>query len=270
MKSWWGKAIGGLLGFGMGGGIGAVIGVVLGHQYDVGVGEFRKRPPLGSDDSQESLAVQEVFFKACYSLMGHLAKADGRVSEAEIRIARSIMHKMQLSPEQVREAIKLFNLGKSSTFPLDEVTKGFRDDCGDREDLFRALMELEMQVALANGRVHPSVRQLLWKICVHLDISRVELAQIEAVVRAQNAFSRRRQDRMDKVDTVHGAYKVLGVSEYATDKEIKTAYRRLMNRYHPDKLVAKDLPQATMDQAKEKTRQIRTAYDTVKEVRGMR
>lgn len=255
---------------GVGGGIGALIGVLLGHQYDIGIGESWNRKPLGADDEEQSLATQEVFFKACFSILGCLAKADGRVSEAEIRVTRSIMHKMKLTPEQVKEAIKLFNLGKSSTFPLDEVTKGFRDDCRDRPDLFRALMEIQMQAALADGRIQSEVRQVLWRICVHLDISRVELAQIEAVVRTQNAFSRRRQDRIEKADTVQGAYKVLGVSEHATDKEIKIAYRRLMNQYHPDKLVAKDLPESMMNAAKEKTRQIRTAYDAVKGARGMR
>jgi len=271
VTNWLGKLIGGVLGFGMGGGVGALIGVVLGHQYDVGIGEsLRRRRPLSVDDEEESLATHEVFFKACFSIMGHMAKSDGRVSEAEIRVARSVMHKMKLTPEQVKEAIKLFNLGKSLTFPLDEVTKGFRDDCGDRHDVFRSLMEVQMQVALADGRMHSTVRQTLWRVCLLLDISRVELAQIEAVVRAQNAFSRRRQDRLYKVDTVQGAYRVLGVNEQATDKEIKTAYRRLMNQHHPDKLVARDLPESAMNVAKEKTREIRSAYDTVKEARGMR
>lgn len=271
MKSWWGKLVGGALGFGMGGGVvGALIGVVLGHQYDIGIGESLRRKPIGGSDGEESLATQEVFFKACFSVMGNLAKSDGRVSEAEIRVARLVMHKMQLTPEQVKEAIKLFNLGKSQTFPLDEVVKGFRDDCSDRHDVFRSLVEVQMQLALADGRMHPKVRQVLWRICVHLDVSRVEFAQIEAVVRAQNAFSRRRQDRLQKADTVQGAYTVLGVSDQATEKEIKTAYRRLMNQYHPDKLVAKDLPESAMNVAKEKTREIRAAYDAVKEARGIR
>ena len=271
MKSWLGKLVGGALGLGMAGPVGALIGVVLGHQYDMGIVEtLRRRRPLDVDDEEESLATQEVLFKACFSIMGHVAKSDGRVSEAEIRVARSVMHRMKLTAEQVKEAIKLFNLGKGPSFPIDEVAKGFRDDCRGRHDVFRSLMEVQMQIALADGGMHAKVRHLLWRICQYLDISRVELAQIEAVVRAQNAFSRRRQDRLEKADSVVGAYRVLGVSEQATDKEIKTAYRRLMNQYHPDKLVAKDLPESAMNVAKEKTRQIRTAYDAVKEARGMR
>ena len=54
-------------------------------------------------------------------------------------------------------------------------------------------------------------------------------------------------------------YKVLGVSEDATDEEIKKAYRDLVRKYHPDKYV--DNPLA--DVASEKMKEINAAYDTI-------
>jgi DnaJ like chaperone protein len=63
------------------------------------------------------------------------------------------------------------------------------------------------------------------------------------------------------------AYGVLGVTENATDAELKKAYRRLMSQHHPDKLVAKGLPEEMMRIAKEKTQEIQTAYDKVKKSR---
>ena len=56
----------------------------------------------------------------------------------------------------------------------------------------------------------------------------------------------------------------------ASDAEVSKAYRRLMNQNHPDKLVAKGLPESMMKAAEEKTRQIRAAYDAIREARGMR
>ena len=62
---------------------------------------------------------------------------------------------------------------------------------------------------------------------------------------------------------------MLGVSPDASDDDVKRAYRRLMNRHHPDKLVAKGLPEEMMRAATEKTREIKAAYDRVKEARGL-
>jgi DnaJ like chaperone protein len=66
------------------------------------------------------------------------------------------------------------------------------------------------------------------------------------------------------------AYQVLGVTSSASDAEVTKAYRRLMNQNHPDKLVAKGLPESMMKAAEEKTRSIRAAYEVICEARGLK
>ncbi len=66
------------------------------------------------------------------------------------------------------------------------------------------------------------------------------------------------------------AYKALGIAADATDKEVKTAYRRLMNQHHPDKMASKGLPESMLEVAKEKTREIRSAYEQLRDHRGIR
>ena len=64
--------------------------------------------------------------------------------------------------------------------------------------------------------------------------------------------------------TLTQAYKILGVNKGSSEAEIKKAYRRLMSQHHPDKLVAKGLPDEMIALATEKTQEIRKAYDLIK------
>ena len=71
--------------------------------------------------------------------------------------------------------------------------------------------------------------------------------------------------RVDSVATE--AYKVLGVPQSASDAEVKKAYRRLTNQHHPDKLVAKGMPEEMVKLANEKTQEIRRAWERIRDHR---
>ncbi len=197
--------------------------------------------------------------------MGHLAKVDGRVSEEEIRVARRIMHAMHLGPEQVKAAIACFTRGKQSRFPLQQRMRELASRVGSRRDLARAFVEIQLQAAVGGGDVDPGKRRLLGEVAGALGVSPAELAQIEALLRGQAGNS----GRNDIVD-LDAAYRALGVAPDASDSAVKTAYRRLMSQHHPDKLVARGLPQSMMSIAQEKTREIRAAYDRIKESRNLK
>ena len=66
------------------------------------------------------------------------------------------------------------------------------------------------------------------------------------------------------------AYAILGVPADAGDDEVKRAYRRMMSQHHPDKLVAKGLPEEMMKIATQKTQEIKAAYDRIKSERADR
>ncbi|MDX1380596.1 MAG: DnaJ domain-containing protein [Xanthomonadales bacterium] len=66
------------------------------------------------------------------------------------------------------------------------------------------------------------------------------------------------------------AYAQLGLTRQATDADVKRAYRKLVSQYHPDKLVARGLPEEMMEVAKTRVREINTAYDRIKAARGFK
>lgn len=267
--SWAGKIIGGLLGLVVFGPLGMILGVLIGHQFDVGLSRSSQGWDLRTGFA-DPRRIRESFFRTTFLVMGHIAKADGRVSEGEIRAARSVMHQMRLPPEHVREAINLFTHGKQRNFPLDQALQDFRRTCHHRDDLCRAFVEIQVQAALAADSLNAAERDVLWRVCQALGITRVQLAQIEALVRLQQGLHRGARARSGSLTPLVDSYKVLGVEAQASDAEIKKAYRRLINQHHPDKLVARGLPESMMEVAEEKTRQIRGAYERIKEARGMR
>jgi DnaJ like chaperone protein len=252
--------LGGMLGFFAGGWL--VRQIQLGLNTSPGTGGFA----FGGNARQR----QQVFFESFFLAMGHLAKADGRVSEEEIQAARSTMHRWRLRPEDVRVAIELFSRGKSAEFPLESQMARLAAACQGQPQLIRAFLENLLEMPLSSGGIHATERDVLWRIAASLGVSRVEMAQLEALARARRNFGQQPHAAMSGAAELEQAYKALGIEPEVTDKEVKTAYRRLMNQHHPDKLVSKGLPESMMEAAKERTREIRGAYELVRKTRGFK
>jgi DnaJ like chaperone protein len=275
-KNWNGAITGGLIGGFIGSllwprvgfFIGAILGAFWGYQYDrtnSRAGHRSFRGFAGASAAER----QKVFFTSVFLAMGRLAKVDGHVSEQEIQTARSVMHQWGLSPEEVRAAIELFSRGKEPDFPLDRQIQELATACRGQPELLRAFMEVLMEMPLSKGGINAAERELLWQIAQNLGISRVELAQLEAILRAQRSFGQGAPVQSAEAQ-LQEAYRALGIDSAATNKEVKTAYRRLMNQHHPDKLASKGLPDSMQEVAKERTREIRSAYERIRDHRGIK
>lgn len=293
--SWWGKLLGGAFGFMLGGPLGALIGAALGHNFDKGlegIDELDEQAPGAEPGDRER--VQMAFFTATFSVMGCVAKADGKVSRDEIQMAQAVMDDWQLNADMRRAAIRLFDEGKQAHFPLDEVLKQFRKECHRRTNLMRLFVEIQLQAAYADGQLHPDEERCLLHICQLLGFPEVEYRRMEAMVRAgmagganreqsgwqgernggwqqgQGSDQRSRRPAPDRDElSMAQAYAILGVEAQSSDADIKRAYRRLMSQHHPDRLVAKGLPEEMIKAATEKTQQIRRAYEKIKALRGL-
>jgi len=262
---WWGKVVGGALGFVLGGPLGALLGAVLGHNLDRGIKSLEGTETL---DPGERERVQTAFFTATFAVMGHLAKADGRVSRREIALAEAVMTQMDLSAEMRRAAIELFNQGKAPGFPLDQVLDQFRRECHRRRTLLQMFLEIQVQAAYADGPPDAREARLLVHICERLGIPAFMLRRLEQMVRLQAQFEtgaagQERRPQRPQGPTLEQAYAVLGLTPKATEADVKRAYRRLMSQHHPDKLVSKGLPEEMMKLATQKTHEIRQAYDLI-------
>ena len=265
MIKWAGKAVGGALGLLAGGPIGAAIGLFLGHQFDEKSSRTEDAPRL-----QENLAaIGETFFRSTFRVMGHLAKADGRVSESEIAAARSIMSDLRLNPLQVRAAVDHFTAGKQPAFNLAAELATLARACEGRPGLPRIFLEIQVRAALTGNNMEGPVRELLRRVADRLEVSMLEFAHIEAVARIRAGTFRAQQQRTDGVVQLDQAYRVLETSSEAPNEEVIKAYRRQLSRHHPDKLKANGLPDSMIEHAKQRTQQIIEAYELIRERRGI-
>jgi len=255
---WWGTLLGGTLGYMFGGPLGALLGAALGRNFDRGIRITDER--AGFDVGQQQ-RVQAAFFTTTFSVMGHVAKADGQVSAAEISSAEAFMTQMQLDPQQRKAAIRLFNEGKKDDFPLHDVLLQFKRECHRRHNLEQMFLEIQIATAMADGRVHAGERRLLLSIGEQLGFDRAAIEHLFSFSGSGRAAG------SDK-PSLSRAYQIIGVDKTASDAELKRAYRRLMSQHHPDKLIAKGLPEEMIKIATEKTQEIKAAYEQIKHHRA--
>lgn len=265
-----GKLLGGLIGFFWLGPFGAVIGLFVGHQFDKALSQNMSGAPAGNQAQ-----IQQAFFRMTFLTMGKLAKADGQVSKDEIEWAEFVMSRMNLTADMRQQAMALFSEGKTDGFDLDGELAGFRKIVGRHATVVQMFLEIQIQAAYADGSLSQPEAALLRHVCAQMGISGVRFEMIHQRIKAERAFAGQGgyqqqgagQPQYTPADKLKEAYLVIGVEAHVSDAVLKKAYRRLMSQHHPDKLVAKGLPEEMMRIAKEKTQEIHAAYDLIKQHR---
>jgi len=268
----------------VGGPLGALVGAAVGHNFDQGAW----KADGAADATGHQERVQRAFLATAFQLMGYIAKADGRVSEAEIAVARAIMDRLRLNAGQRRVAIDHFTEGKQPDFAVSATLDTFQRICSGHFALVQQMLEMQLNVAYADGNSHPQAYARLLSITERLGIPRLQFEALHDSFRAQLLRSRQRsqsgrdgagdgQSRHRQtyesrpttaVNSLEQAYAVLGLGRNANPAEIKLAYRRLLKQHHPDKLASSNASPAAIKRATEKTREITAAYERIRETLG--
>jgi DnaJ like chaperone protein len=273
-----GKILGTIFGFMFGRIPGAVLGFFIGHMFDKGYSKnFNQSGGFNRFfASQDEFKTQAVFFHCLFSVMGHVAKADGKVSDVEIRMASALMDQMNLEGDMRIEAQQAFRDGKAEDFALKETVKEFKESCHGRRDILQVYLEILIQAAYVDGKLDKAEQAILETVSQYLGFSQHDLLYLMSAFEAEMRFrqSGGKQNAngqpYSSQQSLDDAYKILGVTTADDDKSIKKAYRKLMSEHHPDKLVSKGLPKQALELAKNKTQDIQSAYEMIKEKRGFK
>ena len=263
-----GKLAGAFFGYLLTGGslLGALIGFYFGHLFDRGLsqGDFSSV----FNTVRNKAEIQLVFFKTVFSLLGHLAKADGHVSKEEIQAARMVMQQMRLDEAQSKRAIEFFNEGKQVEFYPDRCIQEFIRVSHHNRALSQMLLEILIFSALADGKLDGNEERVLLNLSEQIGFSQQDYQRLVQMVLGQQHFHQTgsgsaHYQQQTREEALKEAYAVLGISNDATDNEVKKAYRRQMNQHHPDKLVSRGMPEEMVKLATEKTQEIKIAYELI-------
>ncbi|PLY03191.1 MAG: molecular chaperone DjlA [Desulfuromonas sp.] len=240
--SWIGKIFGGGIGMMLGGPLGAILGAAIGHTL---IDQQQSNRSAFSDQERK----QALFFTAVFAMLGKMAKADGVVTKDELRVVEKFMtQNLQLEPRAREVAIGIFNQAKDSTNDSFEAyATQFGHVFYHEPQLRQMFYELLFTLAMADGVLHPAEERLL-KLAPQL------------LKLPTGSFNNLHKQLVNDLSPL---YAMLGLSEAATDGEVKKAYRKLANEYHPDKVIAQGLPEDFQKFAEDKFKKINEAYESI-------
>lgn len=260
----YGKLVAGLIGLLVAGLPGLLLGLLVGHAFDRGLGHT-----MGFGNPEHLQQVQKSFFETCFRLLGAVAKADGRVCESEVAHAEEVMQQLGVFGEQRQVAIEHFKTGSEAAFDPAPAIADFKQVCGSHRQLPHTLLVFLISMALADGDVDEAERGVLQSVAGLLGFSAERFQQLLEMVLAQSHFQQQYQSSHSRPvqDQISDAYRALGVKADCSDRELKTAYRRLMSENHPDKLIAQGVPEEMIKLATERSQEIQAAYEMVRKSR---
>ncbi len=239
------KIFGGILGFTMGGPIGALVGVALGGMAHnlAGGGAQSSRTLEGSSSSGD-------FHISFLVLSAIVIKADGKVHPKELEFVRAGFVKM-FGKQKANQSFKVFK----SVIDQEINTKVICDQIrGYTSHAMRLqLVHFLFQIGLADGHLHSTELDAIRKIANYLYVRSADFDSIHAMFAEKTT----RKDY----------YTILEITPTATNDEVKRAYRKMVKKYHPDKLI--DLGADVKAAGKEKFMKVQDAYDVICKERGI-
>lgn len=244
------KWLGAGLGFTLGGPIGALLGFAAGSFLD----QFSKE-----EVQQEFRNAQNEAQGRMYSTSGDfeisllilsavVIKADGKVDQRELDFVR-LQFVQMYGKERANNAFKLFKEVIKKQIATRQVCMQIRQHMPHASRL--QLLHFLFGIAKADMHVSDLEVEEIRKIAGYLYINSYDFESIKAMFYNDSEAS----------------YTILEISKSASNDEVKKAYRKMVKKYHPDKLT--DIGEEHLQGAKEKFQKIQEAYEYIKKERGM-
>lgn len=237
----WGKIAGAATGLAIGGPIGALLGGLAGH-YAI---------DRENDEAADIHEREVAFSMGVIALGAKMAKADGVVTKDEVSAFKDVF---KVPDSELKNVARLFNLAKKDVAGYESYAKQLARMFQDDRETLKAVLDGLFHIAKADDVLHPNEEQYLASVARIFGFSDTEFAYI----RARHVQAKERSP-----------YDVLEVDPSISDAELKKRYRELVRENHPDRLMARGVPEEFVEIANNKIAAINQAYDEIAKERGL-
>ncbi len=232
----WGKMAGAAAGLAVGGPIGALLGGFAGH---FAIDRNKRGDDSGGAENQVAFTVGVI------ALGAKMAKADGVVTADEVDAFKDVF---KVPEGEMKNVARVFNLAKQDVAGYEAYADQLASMFKDNKKLLGDVLDGLFHIAGADEVMHPAEEAYLKEVAGRFGFSETEFKYILA----RHVASDRRNP-----------YDVLEVKPEISDADLKTHYRKLVMENHPDKLLARGVPEEFVELATKKIAAINEAYDEI-------
>ena len=210
-----------------------------GGSYYKRIRSHGKKPPTSAGDFNASLLV----------LSAAMMKADGKVLKSELNYVKTYLQH-QFGEETASEYLLALRDITKQEINVKSVCHQIKFYMNHSNRLL--LMQYLLGIAKADNDLHGSEVYLIMEIGRYMGISEKDIHSMLGIQRGAGK----------------APYEILEIPQDASDQEVKKAYRRMANKYHPDKV--SNLGEEHKQAAEERFIEVQKAYEVIKKSRGMK
>ncbi|MCR9107525.1 molecular chaperone DjiA [Marivita sp. XM-24bin2] len=185
------------------------------------------------------------FTIAVIALSAKMAKADGLVTRDEVMAFREVFH---IPREDEAGAARVFNLARQDVAGYEEYAKRIRAMFGQDRGTLCDLMEGLFHIAMADGTYHPGEDAFLLRVAEIFELP--------------DGSFRRLKSRFVP-DAEPDPYDVLGVDPDMPLDQIRATWRQLVRDSHPDRMIARGVPEEAVRLSERRLIDINRAWDEI-------
>ncbi|WP_294463436.1 DnaJ domain-containing protein [uncultured Ruminobacter sp.] len=223
---------------------------------------YRKQTTSNKGNKQGNPLFEELF-----ALTGYVARAQGTISEAQIEQVKKAFDFLELNENERMIYQHKFNTGKSHDFSPEKSCKIITEllpllSSEQKSSFISFCIELLFPIITSDGIISNEEQRRILIVSRALEIP--DELILSYINEYNNRFSKSHRETKEE-----WAFRVLGLKPSATFEEIKVMYRRLIKKYHPDRVALLNLPEhlkeKTRREYENKSKEINEAYTVLKE-----
>lgn len=252
---------------------GLIVGGFIGHFLDLLAYRKFMMWRYKKFHTQKMKAQAEADFLYCFfTLAGKICLADGNICDQEQeKIQNLLENHFKYKKKDKKLALKYFKDAQHQNVAVQSLSIRLVEVFGGNAQSIKNTILILKDIALIDGPLHSKEYSILFTVASVLGFPPQEIESIltysSHAQKAQNKQNAESSPHKQE-DPLRMQYEILGCTPNDPVDKIKRSYREQVAKYHPDKIISKDLPQDFIDFAGQKFKEIQYAYETVKKSRG--